>query len=443
MITVRKPAASGTFYTGNPSELSQQIASFTKENNTDYKSRAVIVPHAGYIYSGRLAFEGINQLDKNVKNIFILAPSHKVWFDGIAVSSFDEWETPIGNILLNKEITEELVQKFGASYNDDAHALEHSIEVQIPIIQSVLGNVKIIPILVANQSSDLLTDIIQYYWENKENAFVISSDLSHYLTDDNAKKLDNITAQMIEKVNFKGVSQEQACGIMGIIGLSNFAKKNSFSLIRLDMINSGFVTHDISNVVGYGTWFLYEGERDEYIKEYYSDFIKELVLTVIKSHFDKTQKQIKYPQVLDEIGACFVTLEKNGKLRGCIGSIGAYQPLINDIADHAAGAAFQDPRFQPVTEDEVKDLMIAVSILSVPERIEFENEEDLLNKIVPNADGLIIHDRNYKAVYLPSVWKEIPDKKDFLTSLKLKAGMSADYFSNTFEAFRFKTVYIK
>ena len=335
MTTVRQPAMANAFYSGDAVKLKKQISFFLQHsNNTDYKSRAVIVPHAGYVYSGQLACESINQLDKNVKNIFIFAPSHNAYFDGIAISSFDEWKTPIGNIGLNKTITEELIKNYGTNYNDNAHSLEHSIEVQIPFIQCIFDNVKIIPILISNQTSDLITNIIQNYWQNRENAFIISSDLSHYLTDKNAKKLDNITAQMIEEVNFNGISHDQACGITGIIGLAHFSKNNSYSLIRLNMTNSGSITEDKSSVVGYGTWFLYEGERNKYIKEYYSTFIKELVITTIKSKLNnETQKQIEYPQVLNEMGACFVTLEKNGNLRGCIGSTIAYRPLIEDIIE--------------------------------------------------------------------------------------------------------------
>ncbi len=445
MKKIKKPSVANAFYSGNPAELSAQILSFQNDNynNSDYKARAVIVPHAGLIYSGRLAYEGINQLDKDIKNIFILGPAHKKWFDGIGVTSYDEWETPLGNIEINTEITKELIEKYGAAYQDEALAPEHSIEIQVPIIQSVIGNVKIIPILIANQSTDLITKIIQDYWADKQNGFVISSDLSHFLDDEEAKKLDLVTAQMIEKADFNGVTREQACGIMGIIGLCNFAKQNNFSMIRVDMINSAFVTKDVSSVVGYGTWFLYEGEKNNYIKEYYGNFILDLAKTVIESSFDRKPSQHRYPQVLDEYGACFVTLEKNGRLRGCIGSMSAYQPLIIDIVHHASDAAFKDPRFSPVTKDEVKDLSLSVSLLSTPVPIEFKDEEDLLNKIVPFEDGLIIQDGKFRSIYLPVVWEQIPEKKDFLASLKIKAGMKPDYFSQTFTAYKFRTIYIK
>ena len=137
------------------------------------------------------------------------------------------------------------------------------------------------------------------------------------------------------------------------------------------------------------------------------------------------------------------TLEKSGNLRGCIGSIIAHQPLIVDLIEHAKDAAFRDYRFNPVKEEELKDIKVSISILTEPKKIEFNGEEDLLDKMVPYIDGIIIKDGRYQAVYLPVVWEQLPDKKDFLNSLKVKAGLSPTYFSETFEAYRFKSIYIK
>ena len=116
--------------------------------------------------------------------------------------------------------------------------------------------------------------------------------------------------------------------------------------------------------------------------------------------------------------------------------------MINDLINHAQDAAFRDPRFNPLEEDELKELEIDVSILTEPKKMNFKDEQDLLNQIVPNKDGIIIKDRQYQAVYLPSVWEEIPDKIMFLKSLKIKAGLHPDHFSNSFEAYRFETEYI-
>lgn len=445
MEKIKQPSVAGSFYSADIKELTTQIENFDKQSKNSYtnSTRAVIVPHAGLIYSGRLAFEGISQLDKNIKNIFIFAPAHRVGFEGLALSSFDLWQTTLGEIQINKNINEELIEKFNAQYSDFAIQSEHSLEIQVPIIQYLFKDIKIIPVLIGKTNPDIIAQIIEQYYPNKENGFVISSDLSHFLTDENAKKTDLTTAHMIETGDIERFSHEQACGATGIIGLVKFANKNHFSLIRIDMDNSGSVTGDKTNVVGYGCWFLYEGEKNEFLKKYYSKAILEICKYAINAQYTRQEIQIKYPQVFNQLGACFVTLEKNNHLRGCIGSIIAHRSLIIDLVSNAQNAAFKDPRFNPVQKDEIGQLQIAVSILSAPRQMLFTDENDLLNQIRQNIDGIIIKDGDHQAVYLPSVWEQLPDKKEFLNSLKMKAGLKPDHFSQTFEAYRFETTYIK
>lgn len=444
MEKVKEPAVAGTFYSNDATELKNQIEEFSKANKNSYKisTRAVIVPHAGLVYSGRLAYEGLSQLDRNIKNIFIFAPAHRVAFEGLALSGYDRWATPFGEIELNSEINNNLQENFNAKINDDAFIQEHSIEIQLPLIQQLFANVRIIPVLIGSQTPDVIENIIDNYYNDPQNGFVISSDLSHFLKFEDAKKVDLLTAQMIETKNITNFNPQQACGAVGIIGLVNFALKKNYSLIRIDMTNSAATTGDKTSVVGYGCWFLYEGEKNNFLKEHYSKFILELCKISIKSRFIKNKIQINYPAVFDEAGACFVTLEKDNVLRGCIGSIIAHRMLIEDIILNAQNSAFSDPRFQPLKPEEVDKLKISVSLLSEPVEINFNGENDLLEKIVPVEDGIIIQDGSHQAVYLPSVWEQLPDKKDFLNSLKLKAGLPAEHFSDTFKAFRFKCEYI-
>ena len=445
MKKIKYPAAAGTFYPNNALELKKQIEFFAQycQNDYTYASRAVIVPHAGLIYSGRLAYEGISLLDRNLKNLFIFAPAHRVGFEGLSLSGFELWQTPLGEIEVNQQINNELKEKFNAQFFDKAFEYEHSIEVQLPLIQSVFKNVKIIPLLVGSADYQVISQIIKYYYDDKENGFIISSDLSHFLTDEKAKKIDAVTADMIETGNIDNFQYEQACGALGIAGLVDFANKKNYSLIRIGMHNSGLTTGDKTRVVGYGSWFLYEGQTNEFIKKYYSKLIIDICRQAIKSKFEPDIEEIKYPQVFGRIGACFVTLEKNNTLRGCIGSVIARRPLINDIIMNAKNSAFSDPRFLPVQQNEISQLKIAVSILSEPKKISFTDENDLLRQMRPNIDGIIIKDGIYQAVYLPSVWEQLPDKREFLETLKVKAGLNPDYFSDTFEAYRFETVYIK
>jgi len=444
----KTPSVAGKFYTSDKAKLLEQLAEFRKNHQSEYEytSRAIIVPHAGYEYSGQLASEGFGYLDKNVKNVFIIAPPHYVPVKNVALSIFSKWSTPLGDIEVNQEINQELVKKFGCEFEDDAFEDEHSIEVQLPFLQVIMPNVKIVPLLAQNQEK--VYEIIEYYWENHENAFVISSDLSHFYDSQESRKIDAVTAEMIEVNNVDGFAPGQACGATGICGLVKFAKDKNYSMIRVGMVNSGDITGDKSRVVGYGSWFLYEGEKNEFIKKYFSKYVTYVCKKSILAGFEqKNPKLEKIPQVLLEAGACFVTLEKKtaaGKdLRGCIGSIIAHRPLIDDLVKNSQNSAFQDTRFTPLMRDEFEDLSISVSLLSAPEKINFKDESDLLSQIRPNVDGIIIKDGIHQAVYLPSVWEQIPDKEIFLDSLKIKAGMPPRHFSRTFEAYRFTVEYIE
>lgn len=320
---------------------------------------------------------------------------------------------------------------------------EHSIEVQVPFIQNFLPHVKIIPIL-AGHNYKKISQIIEYYRQNSENAFVISSDLSHFQPTKEAKKIDAITADMIEMKNIEKFDPNQACGAIGVCALVDYTKEQNFSLIRVGMFNSGDITGDNSRVVGYGSWILYEGEKSVFIKTYFSDFVIDVCKKSILAGLNNEKPAFeRIPAVFKESGACFVTLEKNGDLRGCIGSIIAHGPLIEDLIKNAQNSAFSDSRFLPLKKDEFKDLSINVSLLSAPEQMHFEDETDLLDQIRQNIDGIIIKDGNHQAVYLPSVWEQLPDKSLFLDSLKIKAGMPPKHFSETFEAYKFTTEYIK
>lgn len=447
MGKIKRAVAAGRFYTGKTDELQQQLTFFNEENRTDYEytTRAVIVPHAGYYYSGQLASEGFQYLNKNAKNIFIIAPAHYLPFHGLALSDFEQWATPIGDVFVNQEINKELIKKFDCRYINDAYLEEHSVEVQVPFIQKNLPDAKIIPILVGSADITRVTDIINHYWKNPENAFVISSDLSHFYETKDARAIDNKTAEMIETKFMEQFNPNQACGSTGVQALVHFASQKNYSLIRVGLKNSGDVTGDTKRVVGYGSWILYEGEVGEFLKKYFSEFIIDVCRKSIWAELNnRPMEQLAcVPEVFNEKGACFVTLEINGELRGCIGSIIAHRPLIDDLIKNAYNSAFADSRFPPLKKDEFDDLEIDVSLLSHPVKMKFEDEKDLLSKIEPFVDGIIIKDGINQSVYLPSVWEQLPEKDLFLNSLKIKAGLNPNHFSPTFEAYKFTTEYIK
>lgn len=451
MEKIKKPSVAGQFYTADEQALRQTLAEFADRNkkDRDMTSRLVIAPHAGHIYSGELMSRSISYLPQNVKNVFIIAPSHHARFTGLALSSFDRWHTPLGDMEINREINRRLSTEFSCSFIDEVFVPEHAVEVEIPFLQHHYPDgVRIVPILVGQVVPEKIAHVLRSFYSDLENAFVISSDLSHFLNGQAARKIDSQTADMIETGNISGFRREQACGSMGIVGSVLFASQTKSSFIRAGMCNSGDVTGDYNRVVGYGSWFLYEGTREEYLKQYYSDYILDTVRRVIRAGLDQPErldrKQIpEYSPVFDQKGACFVTLEINSALRGCIGTIQARERLMDDLLANSWNAAFGDPRFRPLSRSEFENIRVSVSLLETPRALTFRSEQEMLDQIVPFEHGVIISDRSRRAVYLPSVWKQLPDKESFMKNLKLKAGLSHDHFSNMFQASVFRVAYIE
>lgn len=426
----------GIFYPKEKAELSALIDSF-ETDIAPYKSNAIIVPHAGYAFSGELISKGYSYIDRNVENVFIFAPSHYVKLYGSVLPKAKYIETPLGVLEINQDIARELVNCFDIEYSLEAFKKEHALETQLPFIQKLLPNAKIVPIIYGCENFVNLSKIIERY-DNGKNAFVISSDLSHFYPARENIRMDKYTASLIEANEIANFDADYACGAVGICALMEYSKHKGYSLIRVGLTNSAQKTGDTSSVVGYGSWFLYKGLRNEFIKEYYADIVKNICRETIFAglHTSSFIPQ-NYPCVLEEAGACFVTLIQEGHLRGCIGSVLAHRPLIVDLIKNAHSAAFSDPRFKPLTINEFNIVDIEVSLLSHPEKLEFDSEEKLLDQLVPRKDGLIIRDGNYQAVFLPCVWEQLPDKVEFIQALKEKAGLDRSYFSNTFTAFKF------
>ncbi len=452
----KKSSFAGSFYPEGPEELNNLLESFKEIQTFDYKSKAIIVPHAGYVYSGHAAMAAFQHLEAS-ENFFIIAPSHHEDFNNIALPEFTYFETPLGNIEVNNKLIAEIAEKFPSIVADEIFENEHSIEVQLPFIQNLfmpykqnavdfvknlkkLGKkIRIIPILVGNCDYRLISDLISTYWEN--SSFIISSDLSHYYTQQQCRQIDTYTATVIETGRIEFLEQQQACGLIGIKGLVDFANNNECAMIRAEMYNSGDISSDKDKVVGYGSWFMYEDSRNDFIETYFSKYVLKAAKASIVAAINQEEfVPHKIPAVLTQFGASFVTLKLNGELRGCIGSVYPTKPLILDIIDNAKNAAFQDPRFEPLTIEELEGLEISVSILSAIERIDFKDERDLLSKIHPH--GVILVERDKRAVYLPVVWEQLPDKEIFLNSLKEKAGLPPNYFSRTIEAYKFDAVEI-
>ena len=437
----------GIFYPGNRNALYYELKNLIWKNQSQYpvKSRAIISPHAALFYSGNVASSAYSVLEtENINTVFVFAPAHKVCFKNFAICDFDCFETPFGRIETDKDKLIKLKTEFNFEFNNPAFEDEHSIEVQLPFLQVVLKKeFKIVPILYSQCDYKKISQILDEFYFDKKNAFVISTDLSHFYSDKEAKELDKNTFEYINSQQIENFKSKQACGLSGILGLLNFAKRNDFSLIPLLYENSSEANADKKSVVGYGSWFLYEKDKNNFIKTYLKDTVLEIARKAIESKFLPFKHAFfpnfsKIPKVLETNGASFVTIELEGKLRGCIGSIFSNQSLANDIRMNAQSAAFKDPRFQPLNFKQSNEIKIEISLMSLLNRISYEDEPDLLNQLEPFENGLFIKSQNHQAVYLPQVWKNFGENRnDFLNSLKKKANINFALLPENCEAYSF------
>jgi AmmeMemoRadiSam system protein B len=256
---IRLPAVAGRFYPGNPSELRRMVEDFLRQvAAADAPApKAVIAPHAGYIYSGPIAASAYARLAPArdiIKRVILLGPSHHVPFDGLAASSAEAFVTPLGAVPVDADAVKAICLLPQVSVRDEAHASEHSLEVHLPFLQVVLAEFKIVPLVVGDATDEQIGEVIHALWGGPETGFVISSDLSHYHDYASARELDAATARAIEELRPQDIGQEQACGRAPIRGLLRTARKRGLRARTVDLRNSGDTAGPRSEVVGYGAW---------------------------------------------------------------------------------------------------------------------------------------------------------------------------------------------
>ena len=266
---IRPPAVDSMFYPGDTAELKSVVQKYLNnaglEENVSYlktktigELRILIVPHAGYIYSGKIAacaYHFLQENQKRFKHVLLLGPAHRIWLDGAAFPEADAFETPLGEIALDKELKEKILEEFSwISVSDEAHAEEHCLEVQLPFLQETLNEFKLLPLVVGETETELLASLIKQFSEYHESLIVISTDLSHFHDYQTACGIDARTANAIEFLEPNRLSTEDACGAYPLRGALLAAYKNQWKVHRLGLCNSGDTAGDKRRVVGYGAW---------------------------------------------------------------------------------------------------------------------------------------------------------------------------------------------
>jgi hypothetical protein len=451
----RRPAVAGQFYPDKPDELRQMLTSLITQGKAPMGLKniaAIIVPHAGFVYSGSVAASGYNQLDRTrqYENIFVIGPSHHADFEGAAVYTAGNFLTPLGTVGVNRELGEQLIAKSGLFSNRrDAHELEHSVEVQLPFLQQMMKKpFRIVPIVVGAHTQAAcrtLGEMLRPFF-NDRNLFVISTDFSHYPAYDDAARIDHMTASAImsnspdsllhtmERAARQGTPNlaTSLCGWGGVLTfLSMTAPLKDVRFTPVEYKNSGdSPAGDRDRVVGYwaiavtrqappeaGSFGLNEKERKALLS-----LARRTIQQYLRTgHMPETAPSA-LPAALTTPCGAFVTLYKHSSLRGCIGRFEMTAPLYTVVQEMAVASATQDSRFTPVDSSELGDLRIEISVLTPMRRI------TSINELEPGKHGIYIKKGNRSGTFLPQVAKETGwTKEEFLGHCaRDKAGIGWD-----------------
>ena len=266
--SVRAPAVAGTFYPGESRELAQTLAQMLGNAAQDAPERAVpkalIAPHAGYIYSGPVAasvYALLAPARRSITRVVLLGPTHRVAVRGLALPGSQAFATPLGTVEIDQSAVKILRTLPQVTVSEQAHALEHSLEVHIPFLQTVLDRFTLVPLAVGHASAQEVAEVLDALWGGPETLIVVSSDLSHYLSYGDAQAVDRATAKAILSLA-TDLSHEQACGATPVTGLSQTAKRRGLKAELIDLRNSGDTAGDKNRVVGYGSFAFYEEARN-------------------------------------------------------------------------------------------------------------------------------------------------------------------------------------
>ena len=453
---VRPATQANRFYTADARELSEEVDSFLALHAKDRQYEhvaALIVPHAGYYFSGNVAAAAYQSIPDNVqyKRIFLLGPSHHEWLDGASVNTeYDYYATPLGNVKVDVETARLLTNTDGTDktdsvffYSPRAHDREHCLEVQLPFLQRRLKDVPpIIPIIISTNDYHKLQRIAEALkpYLTEENLFIISSDFSHYPKYEDACEVDARTGKAVEsgdverfiaqlEENARGGVKNlstSACGELAIATLMLMMQDGGYEAKHLLYQNSGDIdNHDHSRVVGYHAFAVLR--KSEFsLNDEEKRILKDIALTSIKDSLEG--KRIAQPTLNSKLSTlnskcgAFVSLHKQGRLRGCIGHFGEDVPLHEIVAEMARAAAFEDPRFMPVTRDELDDIDIEISVLTPMRRIQNLDEFEL------HRHGIYIRKGYRSGTFLPQVADEVNwTKEEFVSHCAQdKAGIGWD-----------------
>jgi MEMO1 family protein len=427
---IKEPSVAGTFYPSDKDELAKTVddlLSKAQKSSPDGRLVAMISPHAGYRYSGQVAAYGYSEIkDSSIQKVFLIGPSHHAVFRGASVYLKGKFRTPLGDVEINEKLAKELLSETAdIRFDPGAFDKEHSLEVQLPFLQTVLKDFTIVPVLVGSPTKDTIEHLIIKLagMIDEKTLIIASTDLSHYHGYSKAVEMDSRIISAIERLSLSDAGQllrtgdSELCGIYPVVITMEAARRSGANTgILFNYANSGDTAGGKDRVVGYASIGLYKNpltpvEKNELLI-LAKDTIREYVINRKVPETGSVNPKFR----ADE--SVFVTVKKNGGLRGCIGNTQPVMSLYEAVIKNAIAASSGDPRFPPLTEEELKDIDVEISILSPLTPVKNAGE------IKVGKHGLVIRKGMQSGLLLPQVATEFGwDRETLLEQLCVKAGL--------------------
>lgn len=444
----RAPLYGGTFYPADAENLLRTIEQMTRQARMTApprfppgRLRALIMPHAGYPYSGVTAAHVSCVLEhQSFKTVIVLGPDHRLGLSCAGLSGAERWRTPLG--LVDIDPDNDRLQQHSDRFRvlSRSEDREHSLEVVLPFLQVYLESFKLLPIVLGpcdhEQIGDTLDSLIR-----PQTLVVVSADLSHFQPYPLALARDKATIQAILDLDSRPIIHDdnRTCGKHPISVLLYLARKHRWRPVLLAYANSGDTAGDRRRVVGYAaiaffgeipmpsntTPPLNQSQGRALLMLARNTLMERFNREIPESQRNEMQRCLEDPQLQTPCGT-FVTLKIGRQLRGCIGSLTGMESIVDGVRTHAISAAFHDPRFHPLRARELDHVVIEVSVLTEPEPLDYSDAEDLASKLRPDIDGVTIRKGAAGATFLPQVWQQLPQTEAFLSQLCMKAGLAPE-----------------
>ena len=485
MNAVRPPAVAGSFYPAQQAalraEVDRHLAPALPTPGADTQAlppKILVVPHAGYVYSGSTAARAyalLAPVAARIRRVVLLGPAHRARVQGLAAPTVAAFDTPLGPVRIDHEGMAPLRALPQVVFDDAPHAPEYSLEVQLPFLQAVLGEgFALIPLAVGDAPPEAVAGVLDALWGSDETLIVISTDLSHFHTYDEANRLDRETAGRILRLD-TDIHPLRACGARPLNGALLAARRRAMSPALVHICNSGDTVGNRDRVVGYGSFAIRPGagggagsgaagssgdtfdappsllptltaawaQAAPAAPAGAADLGTALLLrarnTIAQRLGLPGLPEPSHP-ALQQRGATFVTLhDAQHRLRGCIGRLEPVTSLDTDVRHNAEQAAFADPRFRPVQREEWASLRLEVSVLGACEHLPAApTQAQALQAIAPGTHGVIFEWRGHRSTFLPQVWEQLPAPEAFMAALKRKAGLAEDFWADDVKLSRYR-----